>query len=296
MGEAPAPEAAEARRRAAALGDRANELAAAGRVAEVPALWEEAIAGLEDAALRDRITLAYAWYQALHGEAGHGVRLAAGLQESPVDSVRGQIRVLVRNRWRVEPETVEPAWHAATGCPLPAWVHLDEDTVRAVADWVSARDWQGSQNLYAGRIAPLTSDDALTALDELLLAGGNGMRPTVELHRAILALGGPVAYPCLTDADRATALAATAVTDRDWDVLRAVGTLEVLAHRRRYLGAVHVVAAEAMAAGGAPVDARIAARLAHLAGAAPLSERVHAAAGLRAIGDEAVAGLRIIEA
>lgn len=295
MGEAPAPEAARARRRAAELGDRANELAASGRAAEVPALWEDAVAELDDDALRDRITLAYAWYQALHGEAAHGVWLAAALRDSPVDAVRGQIRVLVRNRWRVEPGTVEPAWHAATGDPLPAWVRLDEEAVRAVADWVSARDWQESQNLYAGRIAPLAPDDALAALEELHLAGGNGMRPTVEVHRAILALGGPAAYPCLADADRAAATAAAAVTNRDWNALRAVGTLEVLAHLRRYLGAVHVVAAEAMTAGGAPVDARIADRLAQLAGAAAASERVHAAADLRALGDGVLTGLGIIE-
>src|SRR5438046_2161235 len=107
MVDVPAPDRAAVRALAASLGDRANEMAAVGQVADVPALWEEAIAGLSDAGSRALVTLAYAWYQALHGEVEHGLRLAVGLRDCPVSQVRGQIRVLVRNRLRVEPEVVE---------------------------------------------------------------------------------------------------------------------------------------------------------------------------------------------
>src|SRR5260221_4387387 len=72
------PGAAELRAASARLGDRSNDLAALGRAAEIPALWEQAIAEAADDTSRAHVTAAYAWYQVLHGEVPAGIALAAG--------------------------------------------------------------------------------------------------------------------------------------------------------------------------------------------------------------------------
>lgn len=299
MADPTVPDRAGMRALAAALGDRANELAAAGRAAEVPGLWEDAIAGLDGpdgsdgGEPRARITLAYAWYLVLHGDVEHGVQVAAGLRESPVAPVRGQVRALIRSRWQVAPEAVERAWHAATEAALPDWAFLTEEQIDAVADWVSAPTWQESQARYDARISALGPQEIDAVLEELALGGDSGLRAAVAVHRAVLVLGGEAGYRSLADPAQAARAAGAAIRRRDWRALRACGTVELFVHRRRLLGAVHVAVAEAMSDGGTAilVTPVLAERLATLAEDATAGEREQAVEDLRAVGDEAVAGL-----
>lgn len=188
MADLPVPDREAMRAVAASLGDRANAMAEEGRVAEVPALWEQAIAALPDEAARAQLTLAYAWYQALHGEAEHGVRLAAGLRECPVSQVRGQIRVLVRNRVRIEPEVVERTWRAVTGTELPEWALLADEDIDCVAYWISAASREESRALYDSQVRRLPSQTIDLVLEELAL-GDPRVRSAIAVHRALLALG-----------------------------------------------------------------------------------------------------------
>jgi hypothetical protein len=256
------PEHDAVRALAAALGNRANELAERGRTAEVPALWEEAIAGLEDAAARDRLTLAYAWYQGLHEEVEHGVRLAAGLRESDVTQVRGQLRVLVRQRWRVEPALVERTWQEATGARLPRWAFLSDDDVDAVAAWISAESWDESKARYDAVIAGLPWGDVEAVLEELLLDGSR-LRVTVAAHRAVLALGADTGYRCLRGPREAAGEASKAVAARDWDALGACAAIET-AHGSRLLSWVHAVIARLMPSGEPTLTSQMTEKFAEL--------------------------------
>jgi hypothetical protein len=280
---------------AASLGDRANALAAEGRVAEVPALWEDAIAELPDVRSRALIMLGYAWYQALHGEVEHGVRLAVGLRDCPVSSVRGQVRVLIRNRARVEPSEVERVWRATTGILLPAWAFLADEDVDRVAEWVSAASWEASRALYDARVSRIPPQDVDEVLEELVL-GDDRLRSMVAVHRALLVLGGDAGYRALSDPKEAARAAGTAIAERDWDALRACGTIELTVHGRAFLGGVHGVVAELMAVGDAMVSPvmvspAMAERVGALARDAEPWERGRAAADLAAVGDASILAL-----
>src|SRR4051812_14933708 len=257
MADTADPDPNPVRALAAATGNRANDLAAAGRTGEIPALWEEAIAGLEDEESRARLTLAYAWYQALHGAVEHGVRLAAGLRECGVRQVRGQVRVLIRNRWRAEPEVVRRSW----GAELPAWVVLSDEDISGVAKWMSASSWEESKACFRAEISALKPQDLAMILEEIALGGDGALDARVAVHRALLALGGDAGYACLRDGDAAAGAAGTAIARRDWVALRACGTIEVMVHGRRFLGAVHVAAAEVMAGGDVALNTVMAERI-----------------------------------
>lgn len=194
------------------------------------------------------ITLAYAWYQALHGEVEHGVRLAAGLRKCPLAPVRAQVRVLVRNRVRVEPDVVERTWRAATGSALPAWAFLADADIDAVAEWVSAGSWEKSRVLFDARVSRIASQHIDDALEEIAL-GDPRLRSAVAIHRAVLMLGGAVGYRCLGDSQEAARAATAAIAARDWDSLRACGAIELNVHGLAFLGGVHGVAAELLAGG-----------------------------------------------
>ncbi|NUR32357.1 MAG: hypothetical protein HOV83_42005 [Catenulispora sp.] len=290
MADTAVPEHDAVRSAAAALGDRANELAALGRAAEVPALWEEAITGLDDPAARDRLTLAYAWYQGLHGAAEHGVRLAAGLRDSAVPQVRGQIRTLVRRCRRVEPALVDQAWHAATGDELPRWAFLADEDIDAVAAWLSAASWEESKACYASSIIGLPPDDVAAVLEELLL-GSSGLRRTVAAHRAVLALGAETGYQCLRGPRESAREARAAVAARDWGALRACAAIEE-AHGLHLLSWTHGLTARLMAGGDLvlhpDLTAQVAARLTDLARASEPWEREQAAEDLVVLGDPAL--------
>ncbi|ACU73307.1 hypothetical protein Caci_4443 [Catenulispora acidiphila DSM 44928] len=290
MADPSAPEREAMRALAARVGDRANALAAEGCVAEVPALWETAIAGLSDKSSQALITLAYAWYQALHGEVEHGVRLAADLRDCAVSSVRSQVRVLIRNRVRVEPEVVERTWRAATGIPLPAWAFLSDADIDDVAEWIAASSWEESRALYGALAGRVTSQDIEYVLDEIVL-GDVRLRTAVSVHRAVLVLGGDVGYRCLGDLPEVARVAGAAIVARDWNVLRACGTVELIVHGRAFLGGVHGVIAELMAAGDMAVSPAMAERVAALARDAQPWERRQVAADLAATGDVAMLGL-----
>lgn len=290
MADVPAPEHGARRSLAAELGNRANALAAEGRLAEVPALWEEAIAVLPDAAWQDSITLAYAWYQALHGAAEHGVRLAAGLRDCASPRVRGQVRVLVRNRTRVEPEAVARTWRAVAGSALPSWAHLSDADIDAVADWVSADSWEKSKALYESRVSRIRSKDIDDALEEIAL-GDPRLRAAVAVHRAVLALGGEAGYRSLNDLRRASRAASTTIAAGDWDRLRACATIELTVHGQAFLGGVHGVVAELMTRGEAAVSPAMADRVAVLARDAEPWARRQAAADLAAVGDASILAL-----
>jgi hypothetical protein len=275
---------------AAVLGDRANALAAEGRLAEVPALWEDAIAGLPEEGSRALITLAYAWYQALHGEAEHGVRLAAELRECSLSPVRAQARVLVRNRMRVEPEVVEPAWRAVVGTEVPGWAHLADPDIDHVARWVSAASWKESKTLFDATVGQIASQDVDEALEELAL-GDPRLRSAVAVHRAVLVLGGDAGYRCLSDPHEAAQVAAASIVVSDWDGLRACALIEVAVHGQPFLGGVHGVAAELMAVGDTTVSPAMADRVATLARDAQPWECRQAVADLGAIGDASILAL-----
>lgn len=287
MADIPAPARDAMRSLAAALGDRANAMAAEGRVAEVPALWEDAIAGLPEEASRALITLAYAWYQALHGEVEHGVRLAAGLRECPVPPVRGQVRVLVRNRMRVEPEVVEPTWRAVVGTEVPRWAYLADADIDRVAEWVSAASWKESKALFAASVGQIASQDIDAALEELAL-GDPRLRSAVAVHRAVLVLGGDAGYRSLSDPREAARVAAASIAVSDWGGLRACALIEVAVHGQAFLGGVHGVAAELMAGGDTTVSPAMADRVATLARDAQPWECRQAFADLGAIGDASI--------
>lgn len=307
MADRAVPDRDSMRSLAAEVGDRANALAAEGRVAEVPALWEDAITGLSDESSRALITFAYAWYQALHGEVEHGVRLAADLRYCAVPSVRAQVRVLVRNRVRVEPDVVEQTWRAETGVPLPGWASLADADIDDVAEWISAASWEKSRALHDLLVGRLPSQDIEYVLEELGW-GDVRLRTAVAVHRAVLVLGGDDGYRCLSDLKEAARAAGAAIVARDWNALRACGTIELAVHGRAFLGGLHGVSAELMAAGdttaadatgarGATgttettVSAAVAERIAALAQDAQPWERRQAAADLAAIGDASILGL-----
>lgn len=269
---------------AAAIGDRANVLAAEGRVAEVPALWEQAIAELPDERSQALLTLAYAWYQALHGEVEHGVRLAAGLRECQVSQVRGQVRVLVRNRARVEPEAVEGTWRAVTGSALPEWAAVADEDIDLVAEWVVAASWQESEALFGANISRITSQAIEAALEEMVL-GDPRARSTIAVHRAVVALGGDVGYRSVHDAREAARMAAAAIAARDWEALRACGAIERTVHGRVFLGGLHGGTADLMSGGSTMVSPEMVARVGELAEDAEPWERRQAVADLTAVGD-----------
>lgn len=290
MAAVPDPERDAMRSLAAALGDRANAMAAEGRVGEVPALWEGAIAELADEGSRELITLAYAWYQALHGEAEHGVRMAAGLRECSLSSVRGQVRVLVRNRMRVEPEVVEPAWRSVVGAEVPGWAHLADADIDRVAEWISAASWKESKALFDAAVVRIASQDIYYALEEIAL-GDPRLGSAVAVHRAVLVLGGDAGYRCLSAPREAARVAAASIAGRDWDALRACASIEVIVHGQAFLGGVHGVAAEMMAGGVTTVSPAMADRVAVLARDAQPWERRQAVADLTAIGDASILSL-----
>lgn len=291
MADAEAPGPDPVRALAAVLGNRANDLAAAGRDDEIPALWEEAVAGLDDDDSRARLTLAYAWYQALHGAVEHGVRLAAGLRACGVRQVEGQMRVLIRNRWRVEPEVVRRSW----GDELPAWALLSDEDINSVAKWISAASWDESEACYRADISGLRPQDLAMILEEIALGGGGALDTRIAVHRALLVLGGETGYACLRDRNAAAGAAGVAIARRDWGALRACGTIEVIVHGRRFLGAVHVAAAEAMVGagggGGMTLNTAMAERIGALARRAEAGERELAVSDLEAIGGEAAMSL-----
>lgn len=290
MADMPAPDPDAMRAVAASLGDRANAMAAQGRVAEVPALWEEAIANLPDEASRALVTLAYAWYQALHGEVVHGIRLAAGLRHCPVPPVSGQVRVLVRNRTRVEPEVVECTWRAETGEGLPAWAFFADEDIDDVAAWISAPSWEESRALYDARVSRLCSQDADEMLVEIAF-GDPRLRRTIAVHRALLALGAEAGYHCVSGPKEASEVAGAAIAAGDWGALRACGTIELAVHGRAFLGGVHGVTAELMAAGDTVVSTAIVERVAALARDAQPWERARVAADLAGTGSASIAAL-----
>lgn len=275
---------------AAALGDRANAMAAEGRLGEVPALWEDAIAKLPEEGSRALITLAYAWYQALHGEAEHGVRLAAGLRECPLPPVRGQVRVLVRNRMRIEPEVVEPAWRAVVGAGVPGWAQLADADIDRVARWVSAASWKESKALFDASVSQIAPHDIDEVLEELAL-GDPRLRAAVAVHRAVLVLGGDAGYRCLSEPREAARVAAASIAVSDWNALRACASMEVAVHGQAFLGGVHGVAAELMARGETTVSPAMVDRIATLARDAQPWERRQAAADLGAIGNASILSL-----
>lgn len=297
MADVPAAGRDAMRLLAASLGDRANELAAAGQAADVPALWEDAIAGLRDMGERALITLAYAWYQALHGEVEHGLRLAVGLRDCPVPSVRGQIRVLVRNRMRVEPDLVGQAWFALTETDLPSWASLSDRDVDAVGEWLAAASWEESRAIYDAGVSGILSQDIDDALEEIAL-GDPRLRTPVAVHRAVLVLGADVGYRCLSDARETARVAGEAVAAGDWRALRACGTVELTVHGLGFLGGVHGVAAELMMAGGAggaagdvAISPMMSERIAVLARDAEPWERARAASDLAVAGDGSLVAL-----
>ncbi|MEY9856277.1 hypothetical protein ABH935_001881 [Catenulispora sp. GAS73] len=278
---------------AASLGDRANEMAAAGQVADVPALWEDAIAGLRDEESRALITLAYAWYQALHGEVEHGVRLAVGLRDCPLSSVRGQIRVLVRNRVRVEPDLVGQTWFALTETDLPSWASLSDRDIDAVGEWLTAASWEDSRAIYDADVSGIRSQDIDDALAEIAL-GDPRFRAPVAVHRAVLVLGVDVGYRCLSDARETARVAGEVVAAGDWSALRACGTIELTVHGLGFLGGVHGVAAELMAGGGGrdlAISPLMSERIAVVARDAEPWERAQAASDLAAVGDGSLVAL-----
>jgi hypothetical protein len=287
MADIPAPDRDAMRSLAASLGDRANAMAAEGRAAEVPALWQDAIAGLADEGSRALITLAFAWYQALHGEAEHGVRLAAGLRDCPWSPVRAQVRVLVRNRMRVEPEVAAPTWRAVVGTAVPGWAQLADADIDHVAEWISAASWKESKELFENAVSRIAPQDADYALEELAL-GDPRLRSAVSVHRAVLGLGGDAGYRCLSDPREAARVATASIAMSDWDGLRACALIEVAVHGQAFLGGVHGVAAELMAGGDTTVSPAMAERVATLARDAQPWERRQAVADLGAIGDASV--------
>ncbi|MFL6115538.1 MAG: hypothetical protein ACJ786_29960 [Catenulispora sp.] len=303
MADAADPGPTPVRALAADLGNRANDLGAADRSGEIPALWEEAIAGLDDEESRARLTLAYAWYQALHGAAEHGVRLAAGLRECGVRQVESQVRVLIRNRWRVEPEAVRRSWSAVAGDEPPAWVRLSDEDISSVAKWISASSWDESEARYRAEVSALRPPDFALILEEIALGGDRALDARIAVHRALLALGGEAGYACLRDEDAAAQAAGAAIERRDRVALRACGTIEVMVHGRRFLGAVHVAAAEMMTgagagagagaggSGGVALNAVMAERISAMAREAEAGERELALNDLAAIGGQAVASL-----
>lgn len=290
MADIPVPDGDAMRSLAAALGDRANAMAAEGCVCEVRALWEGAIAGLPEEGSKALITLAYAWYQALHGEGEHGVRLAAGLRECSLSSVRAQVRVLVRNRARVEREVVERAWRACVGTGLPRWALLADVDVDRVAEWISAASWKASKALFDASVSRIPSRDVDEALEEIAL-GDPRLRSAVAVHRAVLVLGGDAGYRCLSDPREASRVAAATIAVSDWDALRACASIEVAVHGQAFLGGVHGVAAEMMADGDTTVSAALAERVGALARDAQPWERRRAVEELAAIGDASILSL-----
>jgi hypothetical protein len=288
MGEARARGGADLRELSAALGDRANALAAEGRRREIPSLWEQAISGLSDNSARAQLTTAYAWYQVLHHAIPEGVALAANLllDSRTPGPAQAQARVLIRSRWRAEPGAVEAAWEAAADAPLPRWARLADEEIRAVADWVSAPTWGKSQDFYGEHAGRLQTKGAAEALDELALRGPAQLTSAVAVHRALLALaagalGADGAYRCLGDAEVAQAAAASAIGRAAWGEVHACGMIEVLTHRRTFLGSVHLVIAQAMEDAKEASDSRLLARLSAMAKAAPAGERSSAAADAR---------------
>jgi hypothetical protein len=254
-------------------------------------LWEQAIAGLADDASRAQVTVAYAWYQVLHDEIPAGVALAADLLGAPrvPDPVRAQARVLLRRRLQASPDAVAEAWDKATKSPVPNWMRLTDEEIQTVVDWVSTGTWSESLAYYESHAVQLQGPGTDAVLDELALRlGGGAAGSSIAVHRAILILsngtpGTEAAYRCLTDVSEAEYAASSAASRGDWAVLRACGTVEVLVHRRAFLGSVHVVAAEAVQGGQAALRPELLDRLTELAEAVSSKERDRAAADVRAV-------------
>ncbi|GAA1983991.1 hypothetical protein [Catenulispora subtropica] len=289
MADTPGPERDAVRGLAATLGNRSNELAARGRAGEVRGLWEDAIAGLEDEVARERIAVAYAWYQALHGEDEHGVRLAAGLRESPVPSVRAQVRVLIRNRWRVQPALVERVWCEEAGSGLPGWSRLADEEVDVVAAWITAPSWEESRAHYDERIAGLRAETVEAALEDVGLADER-LRNQAAVYRSVLALGAEAGYRCLRGPRESAQEAGAAIARRDWDALGECGRIEA-AHGLSFLSWVHGVAARLMVTDVPAVTPRMAEQAAARARTSQAWERQQAAVDLAAIGDASIGGL-----
>lgn len=290
MDEVTALDDADLRELSARLGDRANTLAAEGRTDEIPYLWEQAISALPGNSARAQITLAYAWYQVLHGAIHEGIALAAHLlhYSGTPDPVRAQARVLIRSRRHAEPGPVEQAWIAAAGSPLPGWARLTDARIQVVADWVSAPTWELSQAFYHEHAELLQADGTGDVLDEFALRGPARLTSAAALHHALRTLsagatGAQGAYSCLADQTTVEATATAAIGRGAWAETHACGTIEVLAHRRAFLGSMHVVIAQVMQDQDrkGTSDTRLLAKLSTLARAAPDPEQARAAADIR---------------
>ena len=83
-------------------------------------------------------------------------------------------------------------------------------------------------------------------------------------------------------------MAAASIAVSDWGGLRACALIEVAVHGQAFLGGVHGVAAELMAAGDTRVSPAMAERVGTLARDAQPWERRQAVADLGAIGDASI--------
>ncbi|HEU5332467.1 MAG TPA: hypothetical protein VFU73_06885 [Actinocrinis sp.] len=195
----------------------------------------------------------------------------------------------MRSRWRAEPGAVEAAWEAAAGSPLPGWARLTDEEMRVVVDWVAAPTWEQSRAFYGEHAARLQAAGAADMLDELSLRGPARLTSAAAVHRALLTLaagelGADGAYGCLADPAPAQAAAACAIGRSAWDEVHACGMIEVLTHRRAFLGTVHIVIARAARDAGDTKDAsdsRLSAKLSAMAEAATAEERSRAVADIR---------------
>jgi hypothetical protein len=94
-----------------------------------------------------------------------------------------QLRAKARSVRERDPERFDARWSQAAGQP-PAWLLLDDDTLRAAADWITTPTWSESRAFLTANADRLLSDHGKTALAELALASGGD--PIVTEHERIL--------------------------------------------------------------------------------------------------------------
>ncbi|MEW2121338.1 tetratricopeptide repeat protein, partial [Streptomyces sp. NPDC005474] len=79
-------------------------------------------------------------------------------------ALRPYARKTPRNRQRLE-----RLWQQETDTPLPDWLSLPEETLESVLEWMSTPTWSDSQEFWERHADTLSSDAAMTALDEYAL-------------------------------------------------------------------------------------------------------------------------------
>jgi len=148
-------------------------------------VWESAIAALPEESARLALTVAYAGYLLGRPDSGAGVELLVKVLRTPGVSgpVEADARRLLRGQWRQLPNAVEEAWQSPSTLPVPDWMHLPDDHMNTVINWINTATWAESRGYFHEHSGTLLAGTTPTVLGELSLTASENL---ISQHRDLL--------------------------------------------------------------------------------------------------------------